>query len=243
MSRGAIVMSNLVYTSALIYLASEAAGCLGDDDKVDKDCDKRVYGFPPAALMANIAVVSGVLSALFMPLCGAIVDYTSHRWTVGVFFTSLMIIIQIVQIYTVDKTWFPMLVLQALAGFFYQIEVMAISAYLPDMAREVGQKSMTKCKSAMEEIFSWFLSLSFSKPIHSCNASYNRFHAGPDVLQSNPTLPWSSSYPKSCSSSWSSALILLWDSLVAATMMSGRLGYRKDSTRYISSLLLACPGG
>jgi MFS family permease len=145
MSRGAIVMSNLVYTSSLIYLASAEAGCLGEDGKVVDDCNKRVYGFAPAALMANIAVVSGVLSAFFMPLFGAIVDYTSHRWAVGVVATVLMIVIQIVQIGTVAKTWFAMLILQALAGFFYQVEVMAISAYLPDMARDVGQKTMTKC--------------------------------------------------------------------------------------------------
>jgi MFS family permease len=57
MSRGAIIMSNLVYTSSLIYLANSEAGCLGDNGKAVDDCNKRVYGFAPAALIANIAVV------------------------------------------------------------------------------------------------------------------------------------------------------------------------------------------
>jgi hypothetical protein len=181
-SRGAIVMSNLVYSSSLLYLASEAAGCLGDDGKVVKNCDKHVYGFVPAALIANIAVVSGILSAFFMPICGAIVDYTSHRWTVGVFVTTLMIIVQILQIGTVAKTWFAMLILQALAGFFYQIEVMAISAYLPDMAREVGEKTMTKCKFGEEESHSMisFVSSVYTIHFNACpgDCSPIRFHHG-----------------------------------------------------------------
>lgn len=148
MARGAIIMSNLVFTTALIYLANEEADCLEDDGTTVEDCKGRVYGFAPASLMANIAVVSGVLSAFFMPLIGAIVDYTDHRWTVGVVASSLMTLIQMVQIGTVSSTWFPMVILQALAGFFYQMEVMAIYAYLPDMARALGEKVMTTCTCA-----------------------------------------------------------------------------------------------
>lgn len=138
-------MSNLVFTTALIYLANEQAGCLEADGNAIEDCNGRVYGFTPAALMANVAVVSGVLSAFFMPLIGAIVDYTDHRWVVGVIASTVMTVIQVLQIGTVSKTWFPMVILQALAGFFYQMEVMAIYAYLPDMARAVGEKLMTTC--------------------------------------------------------------------------------------------------
>jgi hypothetical protein len=41
-----------------------------------------------------------------------------------------------------QSTWFAMAVLQAIAGFIYQVQVVSNYAYLPEMAREVGQKRM-----------------------------------------------------------------------------------------------------
>ena len=154
--RGPLVMSNIFLSTALIYLASETVGCteevLNEDNnttswKVVEDCDEKVYGaFKPAALITNIAVISGVLSALFMPVIGAIVDYTPHRWTVGTISALLIILVQAIQIGTGSQTWFAMSILQALTGFFYQVQVLATYAYLPDISSAVGQKRMTSCK-------------------------------------------------------------------------------------------------
>jgi hypothetical protein len=41
-----------------------------------------------------------------------------------------------------QTTWFAMAILQAIAGFLYQIQVVSAYSYLPEMARDVGQKSM-----------------------------------------------------------------------------------------------------
>ena len=57
-----------------------------------------------------------------------------------------MIVVQAVQIGTVSATWFPMAILQAITGFFYQIQVLATYAYLPDISRAVGETKMCKCK-------------------------------------------------------------------------------------------------
>lgn len=139
-------MSNIFLSTSLIYLAQEEAGCVDEEGEVIDDCDGTAYGFQPASFVSNIAVIASVLSALFMPLLGAMVDYTDHRKTVGVLMSSALIAIQITQIGTVSSTWFYMAILQAISGFLYQGLVLSIYAYLPDMSYRVGEGKMTKCK-------------------------------------------------------------------------------------------------
>jgi len=139
-------MSNIYLSAAFVHLAQERAGCLDENDEVIDDCDGEAYGFKPATFVSNIAVISSVLSALFMPVIGAIVDYTQHRKTVGVISSVLIILIQVIQIGTVQKTWLAMTILQAISGFLYQALTMSVYAYLPDMADQVGQNTMTGCE-------------------------------------------------------------------------------------------------
>jgi len=146
MGRGAVLMSNVYLSSSILYLAQEQAGCLDENDRVSSDCDGKAYGFKPATFVSNIAVVSSVLSALFMPVIGAIVDYTNHRKTVGMVSSALIILIQVIQIGTVQKTWLAMTILQAIAGFLYQVLVMSVFAYLPDIAFRVDGGTMARCE-------------------------------------------------------------------------------------------------
>jgi MFS family permease len=140
-------MSNIFLSTSLIFLASEEAGCLNEEgDEVLDDCDEKVYGFKPISLISNIAIMTGVLSALFMPIAGAMIDYTPFRRQVGILVALFMVLVQAVQIGTVSSTWFAMAMLQAVAGFLYQIQVLAVYAYLPDIATIVGQQVMTQRK-------------------------------------------------------------------------------------------------
>ena len=139
-ARGGLVMSNIVLGTALIELASEEAGCVPGETDV---CDKKVYGFTPTSLISNIAVISGLLSAFFMPMIGAIVDYTPYRKAAGIWAAVAMGVIQVAQIGTLPGTWFIMAILQALAGFLYQLEYLATIAYYPDLSRTIGQAKMT----------------------------------------------------------------------------------------------------
>ena len=66
--RAGIIISNLFLLSSLLHLANAEAGCLDDDGEIVENCEGRVYGQKPGSLVANIAVISGVMSALFMPL-------------------------------------------------------------------------------------------------------------------------------------------------------------------------------
>lgn len=170
--RGPIVMSNIFLSTALIFLASDEVGCTEEiyyEDtnttsiEVIEECDAQVYGaFRPAALITNIAVISGLMSAVLMPVIGAIVDYTNHRWTVGVASAILIILVQGIQIGTTSKTWFVMSILQALTGFFYQVTVLSTYAYLPDISRAVGMKKMTKCKYN-QVVFSRYVTSIYSR--------------------------------------------------------------------------------
>ncbi|KAG7340015.1 vacuole effluxer Atg22 like protein [Nitzschia inconspicua] len=143
MGRGGVVMSNIYLAGSLIYLACKESG--GVDPLTDEceDSDLTVRGgMKPSALISNIAIISGLLSAFLMPIFGAIVDYTHHRKLMGIISMAILTTIQGVQIATIESTWFSMAILQAIAGFIYQVQVVSTYAYLPEMAREVGQKRM-----------------------------------------------------------------------------------------------------
>ena len=142
--RAGLIISNLFLLSSLLYLANEAAGCIDEDGEILENCEGRVYGQKPGSLIANIAVISGVMSALLMPLFGAILDYTSYRWITGVMASMTIVVIQAIQIGTVSSTWFPMAILEAFAGFLYMVLILATFAYQPDLARQVGEAKLTK---------------------------------------------------------------------------------------------------
>lgn len=141
--RGAIVISHLFISSAFIYLAAQQAGCEDSTTReVDTTCEKNVYGLRPSSLVAIIATLSGVLAALFMPIIGAIIDYTPHRRLVGISSATLIWGIQFVQIWTNSQTWFAMLILQVINGFIYQVQFISTFAYFPNVADIVGEQTM-----------------------------------------------------------------------------------------------------
>jgi MFS family permease len=140
---GPVIISNIFLSTSLILLAEREIDCEEDD----VPCGK-VYGLKPSSLISLIATVSGILSCFFLPFMGAIVDYTKHRWTLGVTSCSILVLVQAIQIGTVQKTWFIMSILQAINGFVYQVVTLAVYAYLPEIANEV-----------MEKKYNWYTSL------------------------------------------------------------------------------------
>jgi len=149
--RGMLVMSNIFMSTSLLWLAKNEAGCF-EDPTIEGECHKEVHGMKAESFVTNIATISAVLSALFMPICGAIVDYTPHRKLVGIITAIVLIVIQAIQIGTTKETWFPMGVLQAIAAFIYQLQVVVVFAYLPDIAREVGELTMTRFSSRFSAV-------------------------------------------------------------------------------------------
>ena len=143
--RGMMVMSNVFMTTSLLWLSKNAAGCYDEaTQSMIPECDKEIYGMKADSLITNIATLGAVLSALFMPICGAIVDYTPYRKHVGITTAVVLIVIQAVQIFTIQSTWLAMGILQGVAAFVYQLQLVTVFAYYPEIKRTAGQVLMNK---------------------------------------------------------------------------------------------------
>ena len=159
-------MAAIFLGTAVIFLASKEVGCVEVNEETGEegileDCDEKVYGtFSPAALITNVATIAGVMIALILPVVGAIIDYTPYRWTVGVGCAILLVITNFVQIFTNAKTWFAMALLQVLEAVLFQVQVVASIAYLPEITREMGERSMNTSKLEVLDpsgVFCYFL--------------------------------------------------------------------------------------
>lgn len=88
-----------------------------------------------------------------MPIIGSILDYTSHRRITGIIFSVTLILIQAIQIGTVQKTWFAMSQLQAFAGFLYNALTLCLYSYLPEIALAEGEKRMRSFSASFQIIY------------------------------------------------------------------------------------------
>jgi len=141
-ARGAISMSNVYLANALIHLACKAGGGFDETGTRCINPNVTVYGMKPFALVSNIAVLASILACVMMPPAGAIIDYTSHRKTVGICTAIGMVAISALQVYTVENTWFIMAILQSIVFMIYQIQIMALTAYFPEIARDTGAEKI-----------------------------------------------------------------------------------------------------
>lgn len=156
-ARGAISMSNVYFANVLIHFACKQGG--GFEIEGKEYCTNygvTVYGMKPAALVSNIAIIASVLAALLMPIFGAIIDYTPHRRMVGVWTAVCLAVISAIQIGTVEETWFFMAILQAVIFMIFQVQVMTLYAYFPEVNSDVGPKKMNEFTStwSMLQFFS-----------------------------------------------------------------------------------------
>lgn len=147
LGRGPVYMCTVLLSSAFIFLASREAGCTELDEDghevIVSDCPNRVYGvFKPASLITNIATISSLLVAFLLPVGGAVLDYTPYRRHIGMAGALLLVLLEAVQIGTTQSTWFAMAILEAIGGVVFEFQLLAQMAYLPEIAREVGEQQM-----------------------------------------------------------------------------------------------------
>lgn len=133
-------MSNVFLSTSLITLAERSVGCKDDQEE---GCVGKVFGFKPSSLITIIGTISGLMAAFLLPIIGAIVDYTKHRKGTYTTIATTSIVIQAIQIGTVQATWFPMAILQAINGFLYLALAVAANAYQPEIVRDVGAELYT----------------------------------------------------------------------------------------------------
>ena len=136
MARGVLLISAVFMGTALLGLASDAAGCdvnlLNQSDDAET-CRQQIYGFVPSSLLTVMTTVSGLVGAAVMPLVGAMVDHTPHRYRVVQITAILLIMINATQIMISTTTWFAVAVLQTIGPVVFLIHLVVVYAYLPDL--------------------------------------------------------------------------------------------------------------
>jgi len=131
-ARGVILIGAVFLGTALLGLASEAAGCTYDEE----NCRKKIHGLTPSSLLTAMITISGFLGALVMPIVGAIVDHTRHRKTVAVWTGVFLVVINSVQICVSEQTWFAVAILQTIGPVVFLVHLVVVYAYLPDLTED-----------------------------------------------------------------------------------------------------------
>ena len=144
-ARATILMSSIFLGPALLELASEAVvrECQHLDGEQQTACveDGRIYGFYPSSLLSNIAIASGLLSSVAMPLFGAIVDHTSYRWKVGAFSSLGLVVVKGVESMVSSATWFPVACLQVLSAILFNMHITTTLAYTSELSTDHVQQT------------------------------------------------------------------------------------------------------
>jgi MFS-type transporter involved in bile tolerance (Atg22 family) len=140
-ARAMILMASVFIGPALLQLAKEEAvsGCEDDDTECAETA--RVHGFLPSSILTNIATIAGLLSALILPLAGAIIDHTPHRRFIGLYSALGMSIIKGVEIGISSDTWFAMAWLQLVSAILFQLLTVTEYAYAAELSSQPQQQS------------------------------------------------------------------------------------------------------
>lgn len=63
-----------------------------------------------------MAIIGGLSTSIFMPYAGAVVDYSDHRLAFGRVCAALLTIVNFIQIFIFENTWFAMVILQSVVA-------------------------------------------------------------------------------------------------------------------------------
>jgi MFS-type transporter involved in bile tolerance (Atg22 family) len=129
-------MSSIFLGPALLQLATEAANC-----ESEQDCDARVMGMKPSSLLTNIAVATGLVTAVTMPIIGAVVDHTPYRLQVGTYSAYVLSAIKAIEVMVSPATWFYVACLQVLSGFVYYVHIVVTYAYTSELSKNSTEQT------------------------------------------------------------------------------------------------------
>jgi len=136
----AFIGAGAFLSTALLRLAKEAAGCETEappGSNTIPECNERVYGIRPSSLLTTYTIVVGIVSAILMPLIGAVVDYTPHRLAVGQWLSVVFCVMLVPQIFINENTWFAVALIQIGVAFAGWMQTMVTYAYLPELSNSV----------------------------------------------------------------------------------------------------------
>eukprot|EP00977_Amphora_coffeiformis_P000687 scaffold149_cov179-Amphora_coffeaeformis.AAC.10 len=130
---GPVFMSSMFLGPALLQLATEAAGCVYNETE-ETICENKVYGFRPSSLLSNMAVASGLLVPITLPLVGALVDHTPYRKQVAAWTAMGVAVVKGVEVSVGPSTWFFITILQITTSVFYNVHVTTTLAYNSELS-------------------------------------------------------------------------------------------------------------
>ena len=106
-------------------------GWIAEDGDKPAKCTGKTHGVNPVSLIALMATIGGLSSAVVMPLAGSVVDATDHRLAFGRFTAALLVLANAAMIFINEHSWFPMAIVQAsVASFSYIAFAVVVFAYL-----------------------------------------------------------------------------------------------------------------
>lgn len=129
--RSILFISFMFLSLGVLQLAYQSAGCPQNENGSYQKCDNTVYGMLPSDILAMMALIGGLSTAAFMPYAGAVVDFSDHRLTFGKVCATILVLINFVQIFIFESTWFAMVVAQSfIAASTFMANSMVLWSYV-----------------------------------------------------------------------------------------------------------------
>ncbi|CAJ1954355.1 unnamed protein product [Cylindrotheca closterium] len=139
-ARGVILMATAVFVSSeLLRLAKEASVCVDSSEERGGEEDCRVHGMRPTSVLTNIVTITGLLSALIMPLAGSIIDHTDHRRAVGSISAAAITVFIFIQMFVMEDHWVTAAILQILVSVAYTVHLTVVYSYFPELTSDHGE--------------------------------------------------------------------------------------------------------
>ena len=84
-----------------------------------------------SSILSLMAIIGGLSTSVFMPYAGAVVDYSDHRLEFGRICAALLTLVNFVQIFIFENTWFVMVILQSvIAAATFMANSMVMWSYV-----------------------------------------------------------------------------------------------------------------
>eukprot|EP00554_Chaetoceros_debilis_P012169 CAMPEP_0194120384 /NCGR_PEP_ID=MMETSP0150-20130528/43291_1 /TAXON_ID=122233 /ORGANISM="Chaetoceros debilis, Strain MM31A-1" /LENGTH=492 /DNA_ID=CAMNT_0038812485 /DNA_START=15 /DNA_END=1493 /DNA_ORIENTATION=- len=132
----AFVGPGVFLATAIINLAKKEAGCvleIPEGSSNAPECNERIYGLRPSSFITTYGTVVGLISAVCLPVVGAVLDHTRRRRLVGLVSSMIHIACMFAQIFLTENNWFMMVLIQIVAALAGWMHTLAVYAYLPEL--------------------------------------------------------------------------------------------------------------
>jgi len=136
------VASSVYLSTVFVKFAYIEAGCeieIPDGETVLPECNGRIYGIKPSSILTVFVMALGVITALFLPIVGALLDSSNRRRAVGAITGVVLCVITLIQSFVSEEIWFPIFVLQLFSSVILTVNVCVALAYLPELTQDKSE--------------------------------------------------------------------------------------------------------